>query len=376
MSSTNLYFCFPDGVLHHVCAECTALCCRGFGFGGSLDRQMRPLFALYPALEATVVSRSGDTVELSTPASGCHFLRSDNMCGIEAEHGKAAKPGICSLFPFNLLRRIGSMIVVGPNFLCPLRVVVPADPGRVEGSHEALADAVASSSLLGIDGRGTHLPSVPARPGVSPAKVVAAEVAFRDACAAALGRRTFHDVLREASGDAASFDDSVRRIASLAGLAPARTGHGRDVLDDVLLAVAPTLRLDYLRLSPAAVLRALATIEMFVRTESSLSSRIEDPQVLFRNAALRKAAVQLLAHGDEPLALRRALHAKAPPFNDPQLTFAAFRALRGLGSGAGVAGVLESAVPDEMAVSDRVTMFMSLGGTIDPLLARRRDGAN
>ena len=138
-SPPDLYFAFPDGVLHFVCAECTALCCKGHGFGGSLERHMRSLFVLYPALESTMISRKADIVELSTPTSGCHFLEPDNHCGIETRHGKSAKPGICSLFPFNVLRRIGSTIVVGPNFLCPLRVVVPARPGEVEGTHASLA---------------------------------------------------------------------------------------------------------------------------------------------------------------------------------------------------------------------------------------------
>ena len=30
----EIFFAFPDGVFHHVCAECTALCCRGQGFAG------------------------------------------------------------------------------------------------------------------------------------------------------------------------------------------------------------------------------------------------------------------------------------------------------------------------------------------------------
>ncbi len=92
-SPPELYFAFPDGVLHYVCAECTALCCKGHGFGGSLERHMRSLFVLYPALESTVISRKADIVELSTPPTGCHFLEPDNHCGIETRHGKSAKPG-------------------------------------------------------------------------------------------------------------------------------------------------------------------------------------------------------------------------------------------------------------------------------------------
>lgn len=372
----DLYFAFPDGVLHFVCAECTALCCKGFGFGGSLERHVRSLFVLYPALESTVVSRSGDVVEMSTPASGCHFLEPDNRCGIETRHGKPAKPGICSLFPFNLLRRIGSTIVVGPNFLCPLRVSVPARPGEVEGTHAPLVDAVEDSGLLGPDGRGSHITSVPARAGVAPAQVIREEVAFRNACAEAIGREPFRAVLRRFASDPGAFDGDVRRMAAIAGIGVAEPSTGRDRLDEVLLAIAPTLRLEYLRLSSDGVLRALAMTEALLRTEMALSDRVLDPQVAFRNATVRKAGIQLLAHGDEPLALKRSLPAKAPPISDPQLTFAGFLAIRGLSNGVGVASAFEAALQAEVATADRMTLIMSLGARVDPLLARRRDGAN
>lgn len=372
----DLYFAFPDGSLNYVCAECTGLCCKGFGFGGSLERHVRSLFVLYPALETTVVSRSGDIVELSTSPVGCHFQDPDNFCGLERKHGKAAKPGVCTLFPFNVLRRLGPAIVVAPHYLCPLRVVVPAAPGEVEGTHAGIVSAVAESGLLGLDGRGAHLPSVPVRPGAAFREVLGEEVSFRDACAAALGRQRFRDVVRAASSDPAAFDASVRRILDIAGLPQLEVSVTSDRLDEVLLAIAPALRLEYLRLSPDGVLRALAMTESLVRVEARLSDRMLEPQVMHRSATARRPAVQLLAHGDEPLQLRRVLSQKAPPVSDPQLTFAAFLATRSLASGAGVASALESAMQPAMTTADRITLAMLLGSRVDPLLSRRRDGAN
>ncbi len=144
----------------------------------------------------------------------------------------------------------------------------------------------------------------------------------------------------------------------------------------MLLAIAPTLRLEYLRLSPDGVLRALALTEALLRAEGELSDRVFDPQVAFRNAVVRKAGVQLLAHGDEPLALRKSLPAKAPAISDPQLTFAAFLAVRGLANGVGVASAFESALQSDVSTADRLTLVMALGAPVDLLLARRRDGAN
>ena len=372
----ELYFAFPDGALHYVCAECTALCCKGFGFGGSLERHVRSLFVLYPALEATVVSRNADIVEMTTPPTGCHFLEADNQCGIEARHGKSAKPGVCSLFPFNVLRRLGPAVIVVPHFLCPLRVVVPPLPGSVEGTHATLVGSVAESGMLGLDGLGTHLPSVPVRSGASFRDVVTGEVAFRNGCSVALGRSRFRDVVREASSNQSAFDDDIQRSAAILGVVPLDPADKRDRLDDVLLTLAAAIRLEYLRLSPEGVLRALALTELLVRIESGLSERMLEPQVTFRSASVRRPAIQLLAHGDEPLTLKRKLTAKVPPVGDPQLTFAAFLAMRGLSSGAGVATAFESACKDMITTSDRVSLVMSIGALVDPLLARHRDGAN
>src|SRR5205814_7409491 len=103
----ELFFAFPDGVYDYKCAECTALCCKGHGFGGSLDREMRSLFVRYPQIESMAYSRNGDQINFATTASGCVMLDTDNLCRIEKELGKSAKPNICNLFPFNLFAKIG-----------------------------------------------------------------------------------------------------------------------------------------------------------------------------------------------------------------------------------------------------------------------------
>lgn len=76
----ELFFAFPDGVYDYRCAECTALCCKGHGFGGSLDREMRSLFVRYPQLESMAHSRNGDQMAFVTTASGCVMLDADNFC--------------------------------------------------------------------------------------------------------------------------------------------------------------------------------------------------------------------------------------------------------------------------------------------------------
>src|SRR5947199_1696167 len=90
-----LFFAFPDGVFHYVCAECDALCCRGQGFGGNINREMGFLLKQYPALSAMTHARQRDLVDVSSPMGQCYFLRGDNRCHVEVEHGRSKKPGVC-----------------------------------------------------------------------------------------------------------------------------------------------------------------------------------------------------------------------------------------------------------------------------------------
>ena len=149
--TTDIFFAFPDGVFHHVCAECTALCCRGQGFAGSLKREMNFIFKNYPPLASLVTEREGDVVTVATPAGSCFFLRKDNLCQIELDHGRARKPGICLLFPFNDFSRIGNTLVVAPHFMCPLRLNLPAAPGSVEGTHANVAKAIQETTMGDAD---------------------------------------------------------------------------------------------------------------------------------------------------------------------------------------------------------------------------------
>src|SRR5215510_6203950 len=143
-----LFFAFPDGVLNYVCAEGTALCCRGQGFAGSVKREMDVLFRKYPPLAGMVIERQRTIVTCSTPTGRCFFLRQDNLCQIEVENGRGFKPGVCLLFPFNDFYRIGNTVAVAPHFLCPLRLSLPAEPNRVEGSHAKIEQTIRETALL------------------------------------------------------------------------------------------------------------------------------------------------------------------------------------------------------------------------------------
>lgn len=363
---TQLFLAFVDGVFDYVCAECTALCCKGHGFGGSLAREMPQLFQIYPRLASSTLGRKGNIVDMMTPAAGCHFLEPDNMCGIERRHGKSLKPGICALFPFNDLRRIGSTITVRPHFLCPLRIRIPARVGEVEGTHDRVVPSVFESGLLDADGKGAQLTPVPLHPALSPRAVIEREAAFRDACAGAIGRLRFMDVV-------AGQENVRRRVARLLWDEVPETSTASDACDELMFALASPLRLSLLKLSSDGILRTLALAEMFVRRDAGLSGRGLDPQSAFNRLTTLIPLLMLLGHGDEALDVTRASSVKSPPFGDPMMTFAAFRVSRALASGSvGVLETLDGAIDPAMAATDRQALIMALGAQFEPLMRKRR----
>lgn len=358
-----LYMAFPDGVYHYVCAECTALCCRGQGFGGSFRREMGQLLSLYPALGSMAVSRQGDIISFATPTGGCHFLDGDNLCRIEKEHGKQLKPGVCTLFPFNVFTRIGKTIAVSPHFMCPLRLRVPARPGEVEGTHSAVETAVRESALLDGDQVKNHAQSATLHPSLNAEEVLARESRFRDRCSAALGRRRFYTTVRGESEDAPSFDEFIPRALKVMGYEGPPRPRRRDGIDDLMLALAPPLRLTMLTSSSEAMLRALALGEMLLRWVAPLSSGPPTLQGAHHIITSFGGAIRLLASGDQPVQLR-ARAAKVAPFGDPDMTFAAFRVLRDVASSTAPLVALEKAVSPALTVSQRSVLLVQLGSQI------------
>lgn len=367
-----LYFAFPDGSVHYVCAECTALCCRGHGFAGSLRREVPTLLNLYPALGSMTVGRLGDVVSFQTlPGGGCPFLRSDNLCGIEVDHGKAIKPGVCTLFPFNVFTRIGNTVAVSPHYLCPLRLQVPARPNEVAGTHAMIEPAVRESGLLEPAQVNAHMPTIPLHKSEEAASVLEREWRFRDACSAGLSRRRFDDVVRAASENPDALDAFRERAAKLLAI-PGPSAHSeRATIDDVLLVLAPSLRLGLLALPREGILRALLTGELIVRNVFGLWNK--PPALQEANQLLQSAGptLRLLSWNDQPLELARTLDVKLPPFGDPEMTFAGFAALRALGRPTGVLTALEKAVKDSFSTADRSILLGALAQKIEPALSPR-----
>jgi len=371
---TEFFFAFVDGVYDYVCAECTALCCKGHGLGGSLERELRPLFARYPQLETMAMLRTGDQITLATTSGGCVMLDTDNFCRIEKDLGKDKKPNICNLFPFNSFAKVGQTIVVMPHFLCPLRTVVPARPGEVRGTHSFIESDLRASQMLNQ----AYIKSsvVPARwhASLTEAEAIERERRFRERSARALGVDKFSDVLMAASTDASGFAAFTRRVSSILGYQSQNQSNARDALDDYLLAFASPYRIGLLDLPEEGVLRALAVGELIARRAWSGATITPSFQAIANTVATFRPIQALLAHGDEPFDFGRVTK-KAFSFDDAELTFAAFISVH-QSVEKGVLGTLEEAISPTMPVADRAVLLRRLGEQMATVKSKqtRRNG--
>ncbi len=370
-TSIKLYMAFPDGVLHYVCAECTALCCRGQGLGGSLRKELPKLVQLYPAITTMASSRNGDFVYFSSPANACYLLEPDLTCRVEKQYGKALKPAVCRLFPFNSLTRIGDAIAVSPHYLCPLRMLLPAQPGQVHGTYTAVAEAVYESDLL--ECTYSHMKPVPLHASENAQSVLQREEAFRDRCSQSLGKVSFSSLLESEAKDPQALRDFMRRTAAIMGIDEPQRKKRRDDFDDLLLTLAPTLRLSYLRLSSEGILRALLLAELIGRRVMALSKEPLSLKGMYSIVSDRFPVIHMLAYGDEPITLAKSASTKLPEWGAPELIFAAFAAVREIERSSLILDALEKAIPTSLAAFDRAILLAHLGGQVmQPKLKRSR----
>ena len=364
----DIFFAFPDGVFHHVCAECTALCCRGQGFAGSLKREMNFVFRNYPPLASLVTEREGDIVTVATPTGRCFFLRNDNLCQIELDHGRARKPGICLLFPFNDFSRIGNTLVVAPHFMCPLRLNLPAAPGMVEGTHANVAKAIKETNLGEADYVRGFVGTAKLPPGKSASEVLDREREFCNRCTESLGKARFHDVLAESSEDSSALWAFRKRVAKLLGWTVPAQQDSRDALDDILIASAPAYRVESLHLSDEALLRFLTLSELLVRRVFSISIGAPTLQGVYGVIEDMRPALRLLAWGDKKPPLKK-VSLKSPEFGDSNLVDSAQKFLNWMPV-KGVLPALEKALPTKFSAADRIVVIRQSADTVDPAIRR------
>ena len=353
-----IYFAFPDGVFDYVCAECDALCCRGQGFGGSLRREMGTLLTLYPSLHSMAIRRRGDVVHFATFRQGCQFLDEDRLCRIERNHGKALKPGVCNLFPFNSFSRIGTVLVVSPKFICPLRIRVPAAPGAVAGTHSDIESAIIESQLIDEQTWRRAVEPVRLIDHANAPAVLEREAQFRDHCRDAFGRITFSTLLATTSSNPEWHDETANCALSALGIAALPPGAASDEIDNVLLAVSPSFRLRLLDLTGESILLALAIGERLLRESAVVAKTPPTPQSAFTHLSTMAPVLRLLAR-TRPL--ESIDQVRMPPFGNPEMTRAARTLVAGLWAGQSGLAAVETAVTGLPAPSDRLALLLEMG---------------
>ncbi len=227
MSSQHLYIAAIDGSLRYDCAHCGAHCCRHGTVSVRIDREGPAMFDLQPEMAALVQARVGHFALLGPPPGPCPALTSENRCRLHALKGRAAKPASCVTFPFSPVLRLGDLLVVRPNFLCPLTEAGQKSRGT---RHSAVAKDV--------EAVGWHEAPLPER---APAEGSAEawrqnEVAFREKCAGALRAPSVPRLL-EADGPPEE-ELFLQRMASLLGWTVPPPGGA----DRILTLLAPALR--------------------------------------------------------------------------------------------------------------------------------------
>lgn len=158
----RIFLPFKDGAVSYHCVDCGSRCCKGEGFGATVNELVQ-LRRRYPGIEyftkprrdtRGVSSGMQNYVELSNYKPRCFFLRDDGQCVIHADHGRSSKPFVCRTFPTNSYYRSGDVIVIGLSLrLCPLRRY-QSGSGDVRVHHaEVLADAAADIELIASSAR-------------------------------------------------------------------------------------------------------------------------------------------------------------------------------------------------------------------------------
>ncbi|HET9943323.1 MAG TPA: hypothetical protein VFR05_08280 [Terriglobia bacterium] len=329
---------------------------------------MNFVFRNYPPLASLVTEREGDIVTVATPAGRCFFLRNDNLCQIEIEHGRARKPGICLLFPFNDFSRIGNTLVVSPHFMCPLRLNLPAAPGKVEGTHESVAKAIKETNLGEADYVRGFVGTAKLPAGKTATQVLDREREFRDQCGQALGSARFRDVLEEASDDPSALWAFRKRVAKLLSWNVPLQTESRDLIDDILIASASAYRVESLYLSDEAILRYLTLSELLARRVYAMSIGAPTLQGVYGVIEDMRPALRLLAWGDAKPPLKK-VSLKSPEFGDSNLVDSAQKFLNWLPV-KGVLPALEKALSPKFSPADRIVVVRQSADTVDPAIRK------
>jgi Fe-S-cluster containining protein len=180
------FFTFPDRALKYDCPSCGSFCCKGKGLALEAREEVVRFARLEPRMASLLYPFDQRFAQLMDVTDGCWMLKPDGLCAIETDHGYAAKPHTCRLFPFNRIFQVGEVRVIDFNSkICPLQDVSAARDGQSWESLQKQIDGEGPSFF----GRGT----VTAPPGAAELGWAGHEQFVRDSIDAHLGDPDYAD---------------------------------------------------------------------------------------------------------------------------------------------------------------------------------------
>jgi hypothetical protein len=364
---TDLLFAFPDGVLDYSCSECNGLCCRGHTITENIMNKQSRLFQIYPALESAVIGINGTIVDLCSP-SKCFFLDDNNLCRIEKTHGKEYKFSVCRIFPFNSFAKINNVILITPNYLCPLRLKLPAMPGEVAGTYQELRCDILNSGLLdNISTLSTFHATE------NPYEFLQREMNFCDLCNKRLGKYRFRETLDEITKDKNDLRIFLNRALGVLRIKDTTNIRDMDLIDNQLHTISPQLRLTMHRLSPEARIRALLLYEVILRRLSSLGKGSKSLKEAFRIFTALSPMLRLLARYSErvsvPLSYENSV-SLPPKIKYGPLVQAAYAAVLYAKKGKTTMEVIENALEPEISPALRSAFLGEFARWLEGLQAK------
>jgi len=143
----------------------------------------------------------------------------------------------------------------------------------------------------------------------------------------------------------------------------------RDVIDDILLAIASALRIEVLQHNDEGMLRFLTLSEALVRRVFVMAQAPPSVQGVYGVIEDMKPAIRLLAWSDEVPSLKK-MPLKSPEFGNPNLVSSAQKFLNWLPS-RGVLPALEKAFDPRFTAADRTVLVRQTADIVEPALRRR-----
>jgi hypothetical protein len=174
-----VHFTFIDGAIGYDCARCGARCCHGLGFALP-NEALIPFLGRAPQLAPFLQLQARGAHAFDLSGDGCWLLRDDKRCGLEVEHGRDAKPSVCRLFPLQVRRVAGQVVVDLQLLACPLEDAarMAASPASTVVRHADCAREVEAHA-------GPFTLDVPLAAG-APDDLMAREAEIRDRAAGQL----------------------------------------------------------------------------------------------------------------------------------------------------------------------------------------------